>query len=91
MGYSVKALDHTRLSGILDQIAPFTNMQIQAVAAGAAICLGMEISKFSALMLSYLLRTAPKNNLEVERGMPQSTKQQISGCDKEYVTSLSSL
>ena len=91
MWSSVKALDHTQLSGILDPIAPFTKVGMHAVAAGAEICLGIEISKLSALTASNLPRIAPINSLEVADDMPQSIKQTFSGCDKKYVTSLSSL
>ena len=61
------------------------------MAAGATICLGMDTSKFAAFTASSLSSMAPKNNLEVDLGIPQSTKQKFSGWDKEYIKSLSSL
>ena len=56
---------------------------MHAVAAGAEICLGIEISKLSALTASNLPRIAPKNSLEVAAGIRQSIKQMFSGGDKK--------
>ena len=91
IGSSVRAFAQRRLSGTVDPTAPFTKVGIKAVAAEAATCFGIENSKFSSLIASNRLRIAPKNNREVVRGIPQSIRQKFSGCDKEYVTSLSSL
>ena len=71
------------MSGILDPMAPLTKAGIHAVAAGAAHCLGIDISKLSEFMASNLWSNAFKNNLEVDLGIPQSTKQKISGWDNE--------
>ena len=91
IGSSGRAFAQRRTSGIVDPTAPFTKVGIKAVTAGAATCFGIEISKYSSLTASSLLKIALKNNREVARGIPQSIRQKFSGCDKEYVTSLSSL